>query len=382
MQVYDVIIIGAGAAGLMAANVLIKRNKSFLILDLGNEPARKISISGGGKCNFTNLSANSSHYFGKNPDFTRSALSQFTPLNTLDFVKQHNVKYTETDPGRFFCKNTAQDIVNALTHNINKIQTKIGVSDIEKKNDIFIIKTNNKTNFKAKSIIVATGGLSYAHLGVSNFGHTIAKQFGHKIIPIKPALCALKTSSFSPSLSGISLPVEINIEKHKISDNLLFTHFGIGGPATYKASLFDISLPFYINFFPKLDLLKTLKQYKISNGKKTLSGILSEYLPNNFVKWLFINETKHIADYKDTELQQIINKLTHFVISDAKTIGLNSAEVTYGGVDTSKISSKTMESLLCPGLFFAGEVIDITGDLGGFNLQWAFSSGFVAGLNA
>lgn len=384
MQVYDVIIIGAGAAGLMAANVLYQRKKSFLILDLGDKPARKIAVSGGGKCNFTNSAANYTRYFGTNSNFTRSALSQFSPLNTLEFIQHHHIQYTEPEPGRFFCKNSAIEVIDALLKDIHykTIKTSVKVTNVVKQHDIFVIETESDVRFEAKSVIVATGGLSYANLGVSNVGQTIAKQFGHKIIPIRPALCALKTSCFSASLSGISIPVEINIEKTTIKDNLLFTHFGIGGPATYKASLFDISKPFYINFLPNIDILQILKQTKQTNGKKTCAGILSEYLPNNFVKWFIGSDTKHIADYKDADLQQIVNKLTHFQVADAKTTGLNSAEVTFGGIDTSKISSKTMESQLCSGLFFAGEVLDITGDLGGFNLQWAFSSGFVAGSNA
>ncbi len=381
MENYDVIIIGAGAAGLMAAAQLQKREKSVLIIDMGDAPARKIAISGGGKCNFTNLSADYTRYFGKNPQFTRSALSQWTPNDTLNWVKSHRIQYFEKEPGRFFCKNSAQDIVNALITDIKdtKIQTNTSVLDVEKQGDIFETKTD-KGSFYSQSLIIATGGLSYPHLGVSNIGHIIARKFGHKTEPIRPALCALKTKCFSTELAGISLPVEITVSKKTFVDDLLFTHFGIGGPAAYRASL--ICAPsLTINFAPGIDIADLLKKSKRINGRKTPASILAEILPNKLAHFL-CDIRKNIADLKDTEIEQITTKINKFKILDATTMGLQNAEVTAGGISTDKISSKTMESLICPGLFFAGETIDITGDLGGFNIQWAFSSGFVAGINA
>lgn len=381
MKIFDVIIIGAGAAGLMAAIQLQKRKKSVLIIDMGDMPARKIAISGGGKCNFTNLSADYTRYFGQNPQFTRSALSQWTPNDTLNWVKSHGIQYFEKEPGRFFCKTSAQDVVHALITDIRdtKIQTNTTVLEVEKQDDIFEI-TTDKGSFYSKSLIVATGGLSYPHLGVSNIGHIIAKKFGHKIEPIRPALCALKTKCFSSELAGISLLVEITVSKKTFVDDLLFTHFGIGGPATYRASLFNTP-SLTINFAPGIDITKLLKESKRINGRKTPANILAEILPNKLAHFL-CNIKMNIADLKDTEIEQIATKINNFEILDAITTGLQSAEVTAGGVSTDKISSKTMESLLCPGLFFAGETMDITGDLGGFNIQWAFSSGFVAGINA
>ena len=381
MKTYDVIIIGAGAAGLMAATQLVIRKKSILIIDIGNKPARKVAISGGGNCNFTNLHADYNHYFGKNPQFVRSALSQWTPINTLNWVKSHDIKYVEKEPGRFFCKNGASDIVNALMHDIGDTDLKYNtnVIDIEKNDDVFTVKTNNG-NFFAKSAIVATGGVSYPHLGTSNIGHIIAKKFGHKIEPIRPALCAIKTKNFLSELAGISLPVEITINKRKIFGDLLFTHFGLGGPVIYRATLFD-SKQMTINFAPNIDIFELLKQSKQKNGKKSVANVLNEILPNKLAHF-FCNDKHNIADFQDTELKKIANKIQHFEITDATTVGFQSAEVMFGGISTDKISSKTMESEICPGLFFAGETIDITGDLGGYNLQWAFSSGFTAGQNA
>lgn len=381
MKTYDVIILGAGAAGLKAAAVLKSREKSVLIVDMGDAPARKVAISGGGNCNFTNLHADYSHYFGKNPQFVRSALAQWTPVDTLNWVKSHKIEFVEKEPGRYFCKNGANDIIDALLFDIGNTEIKynINVCDIEKNDNIFTIKTDNG-DFPAKSVIVATGGVSYQHLGVSNIGHVIAKKFGHKIEPIRPALCAIKTKAFSTELAGISLPVEITVNKHKISGDLLFTHFGIGGPVVYRATLFN-SKQMNINFAPDTDIFEFLKSKKQTNGKKTVANILNEILPNKLAHFI-CNDKRNIADLRDNELKDIANKINHFEIMDGETIGFQSAEITFGGVLVDKISSKTMESQICNGLYFAGETMDITGDLGGYNLQWAFSSGYVAGLNA
>ncbi len=381
MKTYDVIILGAGAAGLKAAAVLQSRKKSVLIVDMGDAPARKVAISGGGKCNFTNLRADYTHYFGKNPRFVMSALAQYKPTDTLNWVKSHNIKFYEKEPGRYFCQNSADDIVNALLDDIGNTEIKynIEIIDIEKSDNVFTIKTNNGI-FKSKSVVVATGGLSYSHLGVSNIGHVIAKKFGHKIEPVRPALCAIKTNAFNAELSGVSVPAQIKIGKNIINDDLLFTHFGIGGPAAYRATLFG-EQNIIINFAPNTDIFELLKSTKTKNGKKSVQNIISEILPRNLARFL-CDDARNIADIRDNELKIIANKINHFEINDAHAIGLQSAEVTTGGISTGKISSKTMESQLCGGLYFAGEVIDITGDLGGYNLQWAFSSGYVAGLNA
>lgn len=381
MKSYDVIIIGCGAAGLMAASQLIRRKKSVLIIDMGKNPARKVAISGGGNCNFTNLRADHTHYFGKNPHFVMSALAQFSPKDTLNWVMAHNVKYIEKEPGRYFCKNGAGDFLNALLHDAIGAQIKYNtnLTDIEKSGDIFTVKTTNGDYF-SQSIIVATGGISYPHLQVSNIGHIIAKKFGHKVEPPRPALCAIKTKSFDSALAGISLPVEIIVNKHKINDDLLFTHFGIGGPAIYRATLINTK-EMIINFAPDVNIFELLKNTKQINGKKSVISVISTILPNKLARFL-CDDSRNIADIKDIELKQIANKINHFDIIDGAAIGFQSAEVTFGGISTDKISSKTMESKLCPGLFFVGEVLDITGDLGGFNIQWALSSGHVAGLNA
>jgi len=381
MQTFDTVIIGCGAAGLMAAAQLVRRKKSVAIIDMGNNPARKVAISGGGNCNFTNLRADYTHYFGKNPRFVMSALAQFSPRDTLNWAMAHNIKYIEKEPGRYFCKNGADDFLSALLHDATGAQIKYdtNVIDIEKSNDIFTVKTTNG-DYYSQSVIIATGGISYPHLKVSNIGHMIAKKFGHKVEPPRPALCAIKTKSFDSTLAGVSLPVEIIVNKHKIDDNLLFTHFGIGGPAIYRATLINPK-EMIINFAPNIDAFELLKGAKQTNGKKSVVGVISTILPNKLARFL-CDDLRNIADICDKELKQITTKINHFEIMDGTAIGFQSAEVTFGGVSTDKISSKTMESQLCSGLFFAGEVLDITGDLGGFNIQWALSSGHTAGLNA
>ncbi len=383
MKIYDCIIIGAGAAGLKAAAQI--QNKNCLILDMGNTPARKINVSGGGRCNFTNDAAKSDRYFGQNPNFAKSALAQVKSIDILNWVKSHGLGWVEKSAGQYFCSTNAGDITAALLSDCKNttIKTDIFVTDITKQDDVFTIHTD-KGLFYSKTAIIATGGISYPSLTVSDIGYKIAKSFGHKIIPPTPGLVGLKTDLFSPELSGISMPVEIKINKTVIADSLLFTHFGIGGPVTYRISNHKVEEnDLFINFLPDTNVYDWLISAKGSNGKKSLQNILSQKLPQNFVKLLLSENTVNIADYKNSEIREISNDINNFCMprGSLKRRGINSAEVTLGGVSTDEISSKTYESKLCPNLYFAGEVIDIAGDLGGFNLHFAFASGTVAGIS-
>lgn len=383
MKKYDVIIIGAGAAGLSAAAVALSRGRRVAILDMGNVPARKISVSGGGRCNFTNNAVAANRYFGNNPDFVRSAIARVKPNDILNWARQNNIKWTEKSPGQYFCVDGANVIVDALMHDAHgaDIWTSTVVTGVSRNLTGFLIQSD-QGDFAAQSVIVATGGISFSALGVSDIGYKIAKQFGHKIIPVRPALCAIATHVFASDLSGISVDTEICVGREKIRDYMLFTHFGVGGPAIYRATVRDFN-DIIINMAPDTNIFDILRRAKTSNGRKSVAGILSETLPNKLAKWI-CSDTGHIADYKDSELQKIAKKVNHVVIphNDITLHGMPSAEVVRGGVDTSQISSKTMESMICPGLFFAGEVMDIAGDLGGFNLHWAWASGRVAGENA
>ena len=384
MKIYDVIIIGAGAAGLTAARVAQERGKHVLILDMGDKPARKVAASGGGKCNITNLDVGIKRYFGENPNFVRGALSRVTPYDILDWCSQKNVSVYEKTPGRFFCVDGADAVVAALISDLKKVEVKYNhlVTSVLKTENHFVVEAN-ACKFFSRSVIVATGGTSFGTLGVSDFGHRIAKQFGHKIVPLRPGLCAIATRCFDSDLSGISLPVEILVGREKISDDMLFTHFGIGGPAIYRATVRDMSNGIQINMCPTVDLFQELKCAKQENGRRSLTTVLSQYIPMRLARFFVEDTETNIADLRDTTLDEIARKMQsyHLKYSDIKLHNLQSAEIVCGGISTEQISSKTMESRICPGLFFAGEVIDVAGDLGGFNLHWAWASGHVAGMN-
>ena len=268
-----------------------------------------------------------------------------------------------------------------LNSSINQINLSLDTNRRNSPIHRFIIKTN-RGDFMCQKLIVATGGISFPALGVSDIGYQIAKKFGHKLIPIRPALCAIETKAFSSTLMGISLPVSICVGGEDIRDDMLFTHFGIGGPAVYRATVRDIDgQQITINMVPDCDIYEYLKESKHTNGKKTVTTILSQKLPARVAKWVCSNNDSQIANLRDSELKNIANRINHIVIpsSDIKYHNMASAEVVRGGVDTTDISSKTMESKLCTNLYFIGEVLDIAGDLGGFNLHWAWASGFTAG---
>lgn len=382
-KLYDVLIIGGGASGLAAAAAATGNGKAVIVLDSSTPIARKVLASGGGRCNFTNLAVSVDKYFGQNRDFVRSAISKVSPALILKWAANHQIKYVEKAPGQYFCKNSSQDIVNALLYDARnaKILKNEPAISVTKEDNCFKVKTPNGS-LASKSVIVATGGISFPVLNVSDFGYKIAKQFGHKIIPVRPALCAIATDYFSSELSGISVNAEITVGKEKINDAMLFTHFGIGGPAVYKATVRDFN-DIKIDLTPGINIYELLRESKKHSGKKTVAGILSNYIPIRLAKWL-CNDQKNIADYKDTDLKAIADKVNNIILgkNNIKLHSIQSAEVVRGGVDTSQVSSKTMESKLCPGLFFAGEVLDISGDLGGFNLHWAWASGHIAGENA
>lgn len=381
MKEYDVIIIGAGAAGLSAAATAINRGRRVLVIEMGNRPARKVMASGGGRCNITNMAADYTRYFGKNPNFVRGALSRVSPQFIVEWAQRHNIALVEKAAGQLFCLNGADDVVRALMQDARgaDILYDFNVQKVTHDGQMFIVN-----DMRAYSVIVATGGVSFGALGVSDVGYKIAQHFGHKIIPVRPALCALAIDGADANMAGISMMVEIKIGKNIVRDSLLITHFGIGGPAAYRASLYDINDGITINLVPDVDLAQAMKNAKRQDGKKSLGRILGKYLPNKVAARVVDNDVRNIADVKDSEIMQIANRVSKIWIpaDKIKPHGMQSAEVVRGGVDTNQISSRTMESKLQPGLFWAGEVMDVAGDLGGFNLQWAWASGRVAGQNA
>lgn len=388
---YDVIVVGAGAAGLMAALTAGKRGKKVLLIEHTNKIGEKIRISGGGRCNFTNLHASPKNYLSQNPHFMISALARYTQYNFIKLVESHNISYHEKTLGQLFCDGSAMQIVNMLVaeckmHNVILLLN-CSISLVTK-NDEFDLETNQGI-FQAPSLIIASGGLSIPKLGASNFGYQVAKQFGLQIVTPRPALVPLTVAepdlgSFK-DLSGISIPSIVSNKKTQFRENILFTHRGLSGPAILQISSYleqPKQAEIAINLLPEIDVKELFITNK--NNKSLLSSFLKEYLPKRFVDVLSVTYAfdKRIVDYKSVELEKIACFLHNFVVKIGGTEGYMKAEVTAGGIDTNELSSKTMAVNKVPGLFFIGEVVDVTGWLGGYNFQWAWSSGYVVGLNA
>lgn len=370
------IIIGAGASGLMCAEH-ISDSGSVLILEKQPQIAAKVKISGGGKCNFTNLGVSDQNYLSANKHFVKSALARFRPQDILKIMQQNRLNYEERQNRQIFAFN-ASDVADMLLKRCLakqvKIQTNCNIKNISKENNVFKIETNFAV-FTSDYLIVATGGMSYSKIGATDYGYKIARQFGHKIINPRPALVGLVSKpdlrNFCSDLAGISLPVTVVIDKKKIKRDLLFTHLGVSGPAILNVSLYwQSGQTVYIDFLNGQSFYTLLEK----QTKKTISQILSQIIPANLAKKLVGDLDCNIENLSNKNKQLLNERLTHFSFIPQKTMGFDRAEVTAGGVDVSQISSQTMESKLCPHLFFIGEVLDVTGELGGFNLHWAWAS--------
>lgn len=382
----DVIIIGGGAAGLMCAIEAGKRGRSVTILDHSPRLGRKISISGGGRCNFTNLYASSENYYSEQPDFCKSALARFTPSDFVDLLTQHRVPYHEKKLGQLFCDDSADQIVNLLVEECKAAQVEIrldcGVRSVKKGND-FQIETSRGL-FSSDSLVIATGGLSFPKLGATDFGHRIAKQFNLKLINPRPGLVPLTLSSenlvHTVLLSGVSLPVTVGHQGKKFNESILFTHRGVSGPAILQiSSCMRQHDSIEIDLLPELDAGDWLIKHQ--RESTDLATLLGRKLPKRFAEiWCELNApVKTLNHCKLKQLQEIGTLLNHWLLPIHGTEGYAKAEVTLGGVDTRELSSKTMEARSVPGLYFIGEVVDVTGWLGGFNFQWAWASGHAAG---
>lgn len=384
---YDVIIIGAGAAGMICAAEATARGLKTIILEHNAAALRKVAVSGGGKCNFTNLKADYKHYASENPKFVISALKQFPPQDFVDLVQKHRIKFYEKTPGQLFCSSSAQDIINMLKKEASKAeivyQTKI--TNIEKQGNLFHVTAEAK-EYTAPSLVIASGGMSYAPLGASDIGYKIAKQFGLKIVPYKPALVPFNLDSGLMKelikLQGVSVEAEVKCGKFVITDKILFTHFGLSGPAILQASLYwNKSDEVQINLLPQVDILSELMQAKNASVKKKAGNILRAFLPEKLVDYIIKTDDVFISELSNKKIVRLADDIHRWKVIPAGTQGFKLAEVTSGGVDTEEISSQSMECKKVKGLFFAGEVLDVTGQLGGYNLQWAWSSGKTAGKN-
>ena len=383
---YDVIIIGAGAAGLMCAIEAGKRGRSVLILERNERIGKKIRISGGGRCNFTNLNADNASYLSQNPHFCKSALARFTTADFIALVEKHKIAYHEKTLGQLFCDRSAQQIINMLKRECDEVGVCIRagceVKEVSRA-ETFTVSTNLGAH-TSRSLVMATGGLSVPQLGATNFAFAIAWQFGLKVTKLRPGLVPLtfqpKDIRFFSSLAGVSIDAMVSCDDVSFRENVLFTHWGLSGPAVLQiSSYWAEGQPIALNVLPGADALHLFLANHQS--KKELATLLDQYLPRRFaLQWCeHIGGPKQMNQYSRKELEGIAQRLQNWQVTPSRTEGFGKAEVTVGGVDTDELSSKTMESKKVPGLFFVGECVDVTGWLGGYNFQWAWASGWVAG---
>lgn len=389
---FDVIVVGAGAAGMMSAIEAGKRGRKVLLVDHAKKIGEKIRISGGGRCNFTNIHTHPSKFISNNPKFVISALKQYTQNNFIDLIKKHNIKFHEKKLGQLFCDESAQQIIDMLLLECEMAKVVLKkdttIDDIDKKDDkYFIVVGSNK--YFCQSLIIATGGLSIPKIGASKFGYDIAQKFGLKVIETLPALVPLtfseKILAICKELTGLSVEAVVSFKKTFFEEGMLFTHRGLSGPSILQiSSYWKLGDNIKVNLSPKLDVDKFLNDKKNSNPKQDISIIVSEILPKRLAH-IICNENNvngNICELSNKVLTSLSNFINAWAINPTGTEGYRTAEVTLGGIDTEEISSKTMMSNKHPGLFFIGEVVDVTGHLGGYNFQWAWSSGYVAGQYA
>lgn len=391
MSQWDVVIIGAGAAGLMCAIEAGKRGRSVLLIDHAKKPGRKILMSGGGRCNFTNMYADPEAFVSHNPHFCKSALARYTQWDFLELVNKHGIAYHEKTLGQWFCDDSSKDILNMLLAEADqagvKVQMNTEVTSIDGC-DGFTLETNQGL-LQCKSLVIATGGLSIPKMGATSFGYQVAEQFGMKVLPTRAGLVPFTFSDQNKvlfeTLSGVSVDALVGCGDQSFRENILFTHRGLSGPAVLQISSYwregdDI----VVNLLPDQNAGQLLEQAKAQHGKQLMRTVLVIHLPKALVNelepmwWPSLAE-KPLAEWPNDALNQLAEKLSSWQLRPSGTEGYRTAEVTLGGVDTDDLSSKTMESKTQPGLYFIGEVVDVTGHLGGYNFQWAWSSGWVAG---
>lgn len=389
MRFVDVIIIGAGAAGLMCAIEAAKRGRKVIILEKSNKPGKKILMSGGGRCNFTNIHASADQFISHNPHFCKSALSRYTQWDFIALVEQYKIPYFEKTLGQLFCQDKSARIVEMLLHECQKYQATIQlnqtITHVNKKAGVFIVQTAHET-YHGESLVIATGGLSIPTLGSSPFGYQLAAQFGLHINPLRAGLVPLTLHNqdkerFEP-LAGISVDARITCRTMSFRENILFTHRGLSGPAILQISSYWLpGDELAITFLPDLDLYQELIQARTVLPTNSLRTILSRYVAKRLLDVFYTGDSlaKPLKQLTDKQLFTVAKTLQNFTIKPNATEGYRTAEVTLGGIDCNELSSKTFETKAVSGLFFIGEVLDISGWLGGYNFQWAWSSGWVTG---
>lgn len=389
----DVLVIGAGAAGMMCAIEAARRGRRVIVLDHAAKPAEKIRISGGGRCNFTNLYAAPENFLSENPHFCKSALKRFTQHDFLKRIEAHGIAWHEKTLGQLFCDNSAQDIINMLLDDMREagaaLRLETSVCGIEKNDNGFHVATT-RGDIACASLVIATGGLSIPKIGATGFGYDIARQFGHDITPTRAALVPLL---FAPdilaktkALSGLSVdPSTVSHGKTSFREGMLFTHKGISGPSILQiSSYWQEGDDIVINLLPDVDIYEELRNRRQNQARQMLHNVLASFIPRRLAEQIVaeLEMDAPMADLSDKKLRALADRLQAWHVTPTGSEGYRTAEVTRGGVDTRGLSSKTMESLNVPGLYFIGEVVDVTGWLGGYNFQWAWSSGWVAGQYA
>jgi len=389
---YDVIIIGAGAAGMMSAIEAGKRERKVLLVDHYKKIGEKIRISGGGRCNFTNLHTDPSKFLSQNPKFVKSALNQYTQNDFIDLIKKHEIKFHEKKLGQLFCDSSAQQIVEMLLKECElanvTIKKEFIVNNVEKENDQYIISSADET-YSSQSLIIATGGLSVPKIGATSFGYELAKKFDHNIIETLPALVPLtfneKILEMCKELTGLSVEAIVSFNKTLFQEGMLFTHRGLSGPSILQiSSYWKEGDNIKVNLSPKLNVYQFLEEKRKLNPKYDIGNIISDILPKRLAQIICSENdvTGNISEISNKILKQLSDGINTWIINPTGSEGYRTAEVTLGGVNTKELSSKTMMSNKHKGLFFIGEVVDVTGHLGGYNFQWAWSSGYVAGQYA
>jgi len=386
----DVIIIGASASGLMCAIEAGKRGRKVIVLDHANRAGKKILMSGGGRCNFTNIDVDAANFISHNQHFCKSALSRYTQWDFIAMVNAHGIPYHERDLGKLFCDDSAKDILNMLLEESKKARVKIqlncDIKDIERSaNDLFNIRTPTG-NYSAESLVIASGGLSIPKMCASPLGYKVAEQFGHHIWPTSPGLVPFTLQPDDKQrlevLSGISVECMVSNERIQFKENILFTHRGLSGPAILQiSSYWKPGETIAINLLPELSVVDLLTAKRKKQPQLKLKNVLADVLPRRLLPVLLDTVTieQPLQNLSRESIGVIADKLQHWMIKPNATEGYRTAEVTLGGVDCDQLSSKTMESKITPGLYFIGEVVDVTGWLGGYNFQWAWSSGWCAG---
>ncbi|AUM72262.1 NAD(P)/FAD-dependent oxidoreductase [Pseudomonas fluorescens] len=388
MRSTEVVIIGAGAAGLMCALTAAARGRQVMLLDHANKAGKKILMSGGGRCNFTNMYTEPGNFLSQNPHFCKSALARYTQWDFIALVAKHGVPYHEKKLGQLFCDNKSSDILGLLLDECDQAGVNLhldtSITQIEKTDGGYLLQTTLDT-IACQSLVIATGGLSIPTLGATGFGYQVAKQFGHQLLPTRAGLVPFtitdQLKALCTELSGTSVDCLVSCNDQSFRENILFTHRGLSGPAILQISSFwEPGDTVQINLLPDHDVPQWLQQQQAERPNSELKTLLGELFTKKMANLLadtwFVS--KPMKQYTHGELADIAEKLACWNVVPAGTEGYRTAEVTLGGVDTREVSSKTMESLKSPGLYFIGEVLDVTGHLGGFNFQWAWASGYAA----